>query len=62
MRAAGAADDGQSEEVDNNIDLLRSKRRMLSLLDLTTAGAFSGSNWHFARTQVSSVDSNVLHC
>ena len=60
MRAAGAADDEQSEEADNNI--LRSERRMLSLLDLTISGAFSVSDRHLARTQVSSLDSNILHC
>ena len=42
----GAADDEQSEEADNNI--LRSERRMLSLLDLTTSGAFSVSDRHLA--------------
>ena len=55
-----AADDGQSEEADNN--MVRSDLRMLSLHDLTTSGAFSGSDRHLARTQVPSLDSNILHC
>ena len=58
MRAAGVADDEQSEEADNNI--VRSECRMLSLLDLTISGAFSVSD-RLAVTQVSSVDSNILH-
>ena len=57
-RAAGAADDGQSEVVDNNI--LKSECRMLSLLDLTISGAFPGSDWHLASTQVSSLYSNII--
>ena len=50
MRAAGAADDGQSEEADDS-NMVRSDLRMLSLHDLTTLGAFSGSDMHLARTQ-----------
>ena len=44
------------------IAILRWERRMLSLLDLTTSGAFSVSDRHLTRTQVSSLDSNILHC
>ena len=46
-RAAGAAEDGQSEEVDNR--MVRSDLRMLSLHNLTVSGAFSGSDRHLAR-------------
>ena len=60
MWAAGAAD---VRELDVDAKrFLKSERKMYSLLFLTMFGAFSGSERHLARTQVSNSDSNIRHC
>ena len=60
MWAAGAAD---VRELDVDAKrFLKSESKMYSLLFLTMFGAFSGSERHLARTQVSNSDSNIRHC
>ena len=60
IRAAGAADVGRLDVEDKSI--LKSECKMSSLLLLIMSGAFTGFERHLARTQVSSLDSNILHC